>query len=237
MLTVIESQPKYRLDAYFDDLTKINKSILSGELDYALCLINILERDGVSSRELIWNKIKILNSKKDLKSIEEQYQKLLSSDDSGFYTYSYAKFLFENEKFPQAALQFQNVIVNPNTSKPILFFSLRTIGHIYTLQKDFDSAEESFNKAYSLYTNCPTLSLNYGLLELRKSNYEKAKERFSESVSLDKENDVAWMGLAYCHQFFGENELHRACCLRALDSNKNNYLAKSELQKSLRIDA
>lgn len=233
MITELQTQPKYKLEGYFEDLTKINKSIASGELDFALCLINIQEREGVTSPEILWNKIKIFKKKGFVEEAKKTFENIISihSEDQ-YFQFAYANYLYDLGDFQKSLEKFSLLLLSAEMPRMMTFLALRTCGSIQTNLKDFDSAEEYFNKAYGIYTNCSILSLNYGLLELRKQNYENAKMRFVHAVSVDNSNDLAWLGLAYCYQFFGETELQVGCLLRALDSNPKNQLVLEELKKT-----
>jgi tetratricopeptide (TPR) repeat protein len=111
---------------------------------------------------------------------------------------------------------------------PILFDIYKGMGNLYLKAGDADAAEEKYNQAYGLNDEDESLLVNYGVLAIQREKYDKARDRFSQVIHLNKSNDVAWVGLALVHRACSDHELARACLLRALDENQTNKIAMTQ---------
>ncbi len=108
---------------------------------------------------------------------------------------------------------------------PFLFEIFKTLGNIFVREGDWASAEENYNKALRLMPESDVLQVNYGTLELQKTNIDLAKSHFREAIRLNSNNDHAWIGLALiCYQL-GDFDLAWANLENALDLNINNRTA------------
>jgi len=112
-------------------------------------------------------------------------------------------------------------IVSPR----LLFEIYKNIGNIHVRAGDFDSAEESYHKAYTISPESDVLLVNYGTLEIQRENFEAAVLRFRRAVEINPENDKGWVGLALVHRRMGDRELSWANVQRALDINSRNRTA------------
>jgi tetratricopeptide (TPR) repeat protein len=101
----------------------------------------------------------------------------------------------------------------------------KNVGNILLRLGDADGAEEYYNKAYTLFPESDILRVNFGSLALYRGEYDKALERFRESVHLNDRNDKGWVGLAMIHREYGDAELSWANLEKALDVNPGNESA------------
>lgn len=132
----------------------------------------------------------------------------------------YAMSYFEDAiEFYMRSLQAQDL--DPQN----LFNVYKNIGNIFLRLSDPDSAEEFYNKAYTLDPESDVLFVNYGSLYVYKGDYNKALERFREAVQLNDKNDKAWVGLAMIHREYGDLELSWANVEKALDLEPANESA------------
>jgi len=106
-----------------------------------------------------------------------------------------------------------------------LFETYKNVGNIHVRAGDFESAEEYYDKAYTLCPDSDTLMVNYGTLELQRERLGEAVLRFRRAVELNPGNDRGWVGLAMVHRLMGDHELACANIERALDINGNNRTA------------
>lgn len=106
-----------------------------------------------------------------------------------------------------------------------LFQVYKNIGNIFLRLGDADSAEEFYNKAYTIDPEADILFVNYGSLYLYRGDYNKALARFREAVQLNDKNDKGWVGLAMIHREFGDLELAWANVETALDIQPANESA------------
>lgn len=106
-----------------------------------------------------------------------------------------------------------------------LFDVYKNMGNIFLKMGDPDSAEEFYNKAYTIDPESDVLFVNYGSLYVYKGDYNKALARFREAIHLNDKNDKAWVGLAMIHREFGDLELSWANVEKALDIEPANESA------------
>jgi Flp pilus assembly protein TadD len=106
-----------------------------------------------------------------------------------------------------------------------LFETYKNVGNIYVRAGDYESAEEFYNKAYTINSQSDLLMVNYGTLEIQRENLGAAVERFRSAVAINSNNDKAWVGLALVHRQMGDHELAWANVQRALDINMSNRTA------------
>lgn len=103
-----------------------------------------------------------------------------------------------------------------------LFELYKNMGNIFVRQKDFESAEESYNKAYTLNSRSDTLLINFGTLEVQREDFDKALFCFRQAIEINPKNDKAWIGLALVHNHFGDHELAWGNVIKSLDIDAYN---------------
>jgi tetratricopeptide (TPR) repeat protein len=106
-----------------------------------------------------------------------------------------------------------------------LFEVYKNLGNILVRQKDFEGAEEYYNKAYTLNPRSDILLVNFGTLEVQRQDFDKSLYCFRQAVDVNRKNDKAWVGLAMVHDQFGDHELAWANLETALDINPGNRTA------------
>ncbi len=132
-------------------------------------------------------------------------------------------YLLELDK--EALRAYGEALVRETDTHPQLFEIYKNIGNIHVRAGDFEAAEESYNKAYTLRADSDTLMVNYGTLEIQRGNFTAAVERFRAAVMLNPKSDRGWVGLALVHRQMGDLDLSRANMERALDMNPRNKTA------------
>jgi len=106
-----------------------------------------------------------------------------------------------------------------------LFELYKNMGNIFVRQKDFEAAEEFYNKAYTMNPDSDTLLVNFGTLEVQRQDFDKALFCFRRAVEVNPINDKAWIGLALVHNHFGDAELAWGNIIKALDIDAYNRTA------------
>ncbi|MGE3756807.1 MAG: tetratricopeptide repeat protein [Pseudobdellovibrionaceae bacterium] len=109
--------------------------------------------------------------------------------------------------------------------KSSLFDIFKNIGNIHVRGGDFESAEEYYNKAFTLAPDSDVLLVNYGTLEIQKEELTRALHRFRQALDKNDKNDKAWVGLALVHHQHGDFDLSWANIEKALDANIENKTA------------
>lgn len=106
-----------------------------------------------------------------------------------------------------------------------LFEVFKNLGNIYMREGDFESAEEFYNKAFTIDSSSDVLHVNLGTLSLQQQAHDLAVTRFRTALEYNPKNDKAWVGLALVHNAMGDFVLARANLENALDVNQQNRTA------------
>jgi tetratricopeptide (TPR) repeat protein len=106
-----------------------------------------------------------------------------------------------------------------------LFECYKNMGNIFVRQGDFESAEDYYNKAYTLNPSSDILLVNFGTLEVQRQDFDKSLYCFRQAVEINPKNDKAWVGLAMVHAQFGDHQLAWANLETAVDINPANRTA------------
>ncbi len=131
------------------------------------------------------------------------------------------KLAFEDEAFQHLN---EAVLIAPGEA-PELFNIFKTLGNIFVRRGDFDSAEDSYNKAYRMSPESDVLLVNLGTLCIQRSNWDEAVTRFRSALQINNSNDKAWVGLAIGHRMKGDLELSWGNLEAALEYNPLNEVA------------
>ena len=138
-----------------------------------------------------------------------------------------AETLVEKGDYPAALKIYHELLDTLENPAPVHFDVFKNMGNIYLKCGDIEAAEEKYNQANALNSDDESLIINYGVLEIQKGEFSKAKERFAQVIAKNDTSDIAWVGLAIVHRAYTDNELSIACLLRGLDENAENKLALS----------
>ncbi|MBT4761876.1 MAG: hypothetical protein HOO06_09290 [Bdellovibrionaceae bacterium] len=106
-----------------------------------------------------------------------------------------------------------------------LFDIYKNIGNIFVRKNDYESAEENYNKAYTINPDSDVLAVNYGTLEIQKGNLDTAQERFKSAIHFNNKNDKAWLGLSLVNREFGDIDLSWGNLNKSLDLNPLNQVS------------
>lgn len=136
-----------------------------------------------------------------------------------------AETLYLCERDDMALAAYREVMKKGVSDAKQLFEIYKNVGNIHVRAGDFDSAEEYYDKAYTISPDSDILLVNYGTLEIQRGSWDAAVERFRQAVAANPENDRAWVGLAMVHRTMGDLELAKGNIERALDINPANRTA------------
>jgi len=150
------------------------------------------------------------------------YAKATSSSEAQFMI---AETYYLGERDEMALASYREAMKFVISDPKRLFEIYKNVGNIYVRAGDYESAEEFYNKAYTLDSGSDLLMVNYGTLEMQRENVGAAVERFRSAVAINSSNDKAWVGLALVHRQMGDHELAWANVQRALDINMSNRTA------------
>ncbi len=146
--------------------------------------------------------------------------------DSRFETITaLAQVEYHLELLDDAFLHLQQAILIAPEDSPLLFDTFKTMGNIFVRRGDFDSAEDSYNKAHRLNPNSDILFVNTGTLAIQRAAWDEAADKFRHALQINPVNDKAWVGLALCHRMKGDFELSWGNIEAALEYNPLNETA------------
>jgi tetratricopeptide (TPR) repeat protein len=181
---------------------------------------------GTHHRSFIYKNMYWLESKRN--SDEGQVyaaRKLVDCDDCADNQYLLASALVKSGN-EREALDVLHQIVDESTEASWLLFTVyKTIGNLYLRAKDFEAAEEYFNRAFAINSEDLNLLLSYGYLFLHLGQLDQAKLRFADITCRDKDFAEAYIGLALVHSSVGEFDLACANLAHVLDRQENNKMA------------
>ena len=153
------------------------------------------------------------------------YSELLRIEETTENHIRLAESLYESGQDDEALNHYYLALEGLRGDEPELFEIYKNLGNIQVRGGDFESAEENYNRAYTMDANSDTLLVNYGTLEIQRGDLQKAVTRFREAVEINALSDKAWVGLALVHREYGDLELSWGNLERALDINPENETA------------
>lgn len=196
-----------------------------GDYDLALNLINTILQEVPDHRESLKWKGYCLFQVNQKQYALEPFLRLAELEPSESNYYQLAETLYECGQFELSKVFFEKALELIDYESPFLFPIYKLLGNIYVHQRDFDSAEEYYNKAYILNIHSDELFVNYGTLEIQRNEYDLAQDRFKQALDLNANNVKAWIGLALVNRSKFDKELAWANIYRALDLDISNPTA------------
>jgi len=184
-------------------------------------ILQVDSKDGQAIRALA----QALAGQKRLNDAEVFLRILVQLDDRSEHLIDLADCLYARCNDSDALKYYLMALRTLEGGSPYLFEIYKNIGNIFVRSHDFDSAEENYNKAYTLNPKSSALFVNFGTLEIQKKNLDRATEHFRRAVELEPDNDRAWVGLAIVHREFGDVALSWGNLEKALDINPENDTA------------
>lgn len=146
--------------------------------------------------------------------------------DSSFQTLNaLAQVEYQLEMLDQAFEHLQQAMLIAPENSQVLFEIFKTLGNIFVRRGDFDSAEDSYNKAHRINSASDVLFVNIGTLAIQRAAWDEAVEKFREALHLNLTNDKAWVGLAIGHRMKGDFDLSWGNLEAALEYNPLNETA------------
>lgn len=159
-------------------------------------------------------------------SQKRQLAKALVYVQPNFENYfQYAQFLLQQGELDLALENFFEANMRVTEENESLFEVFKQMGNIFVRKGDFESAEEFYNKAFTLNPDSDVLQVNLGTLAVQKQDWSEAMNRFRRSLELNSINDKAWVGLGLCYQKLGDAHMAQAALENALDIDPSNRTA------------
>lgn len=167
------------------------------------CILQIDPNDSYIAMELA-RRLQKLNR------LDEAYKILVNvlKIDSRFETLNaLAQIEYQIEKFDDAFHHLQQAVLIAPENDSVLFEVFKTLGNIFVRKGDFESAEDSYNKAHRIEPNSDSLHVNFGTLAIQRSDWDTAADRFRYALTINPTNDKAWVGVALAHRMKGDFDL------------------------------
>lgn len=204
-----------------------NALLLIDNGDYRLAttlLRNILAREPYHADAIEWLGY-CFQKQGDLENAQKCYAELIKLQPDEYSYSALAEVFYQLGREQDAEALYRKALDLIEYDSPLLFNIHKNLGNISIKAGDFEEAEESYNRAYTLNPHSDLLFVNYGTLEIQKGNIELALQRFREAVELNAQNDKAWVGIALIHREKGDHELAYANIEKALDIEPGNKVA------------
>ncbi len=205
----------------------MNAKVLVQHKEYELAL-NLLRRASNSyskHSEILKNLGMVLEKLGKWSEAKIVYSELASQFNNFKFAYKKAHIHYMLNEDESALNAYYDALSHLQEEEEDLFELYKNMGNIFVRSKDFDAAEESYNKAYTINPKSDTLLINFGTLEVQREDFDKALFCFRQAIELNAENDKAWIGLALVHNHFGDLELAWANIVKALDIDVYNKTA------------
>ena len=187
-------------------------------------LSDLISQPEADNRLLEWSGFLALENK-EWSLAENIFSSLLERRNKALDLAGLAKALRMQLRFKESEecyLESLNQIREPSI---LLFTVYKSLGDIYLLKRDFLQAEEYYNKASTLKSDCPELLFSRAMMFLKEKNYQLAEQNFQNYLKFDLQAGRAWMGLAVARKALGEGELSLACLKKCLDIEPDNTQA------------
>lgn len=222
-----DNRPIERVESYNSEFLLKNALVLidNGDFDTALKILDsVLIKNPDDMQALSW-KGYCYKQKGQVDLASQEYIKLcyLKQSEEHFFEVAECFYLLGHDQL--AKEYYTKALSIIDYESPYLFLIYKNLGNISVKERDFDSAEEFYNKAYTQNAHSDDLFVNYGTLEIQKDNMDTAAERFQEAIKLNENNDKAWIGLALIYRKKGDFDLSWANLKRALDIHLSNAVA------------
>jgi tetratricopeptide (TPR) repeat protein len=199
--------------------------VLYAHNDYSLALALLRQASALDSTHFqvlnMMAEIAVLTGKRDE---AVKIRQVLKSNYPNFSTFfAYAQELYLSEIQDEEALKaYFECLSLVEAEQNEMFEIYKNMGNISVKLRDFEGAEEFYNKAYTINIRSDVLLVNFGTLEVQRNDWDKALFCFREAVKINPKNDKAWVGLGLMHNEYGDHSLAWANLNMALEINPFN---------------
>ena len=137
----------------------------------------------------------------------------------------YGRLLDKHDLCSEAIHFFEKALLKSPEEPEILFEIYKFLGNAYLKLGDVDSAEENYNKAFTIRPKSSLLQVNFGTLAIQRGQWHMVQYHFRLALKYNINQDRAWTGLAIYHHYMGDRDLCLANLKKALDLNPSNRTA------------
>lgn len=166
-----------------------------------------------------------LINNRSFEAAERLLSKLITIENNFEVLHLLSKTLYQTNQWGECIRVTRQALMLAEGYRNHRFELLKWLGNCLIHLKDFDGAQDAYEKAFLLFPGSAPLLVNFGTLWIQKSEWNLANECFRTAVFLNGEYDPAWVGLAICHHIKGDFDLALTNLKRALDSNPCNETA------------
>jgi len=137
----------------------------------------------------------------------------------------YGRLLDQSDRCSEAIQFFEMALLKMPENPETLFEIYKFLGNAYLKIADIDSAEENYNKAFTLKPKSSLLQVNFGTLAIQRTEWHMVQYHFRQALRYNLNQDRAWTGLAIYHNYMGDRDLAIANLKKAHDINPLNRTA------------
>lgn len=197
----------------------------SGEASTALVLLrqaSNLESKNLKVLSLLCDVLQSLKKISEQECVLKEMNRIESSFASCF---KYAQCLYRAEKDSEALRAYFECMSYVEGPFEDLFEVYKNVGNILVKMRDFDGAEEYYQKAFNINKSSDQLLVNFGTLEIQRGDMTQALYCLRTAAEINPQNPKAWIGLAMVHRQMGDIELAQANLQKAVDLDQMNRTA------------
>lgn len=107
----------------------------------------------------------------------------------------------------------------------MLFRAYKNLGQIAMLMESYLTAEEYYNKAYSIDKDSASLLFQRSILKIKQKDYEQAEKFIQHLLCKNPGMAKAWLSLAVIRHTLKDEEMATSCLNRCLDLDPQNSKA------------
>lgn len=153
------------------------------------------------------------------------YEKLIQLRSTELDFFELGEIYYGLEDDEKAIECWQRSLLQSRADSPHFFDLHKGLGNAYARSRDFESAEENYNKAFTIRQNSDALKVNMGILDFQQQKFLSAMAHYKEALEINPFNDKAWTGVALVAREMKDYEWAHATLLKALDINPANDVA------------
>jgi len=205
----------------------VNAKVLTDHKEFNLALNLLRQACNLNSKhpEVLKNLGLALENLSKWSEAKIVYSELYRQFNNFIYAYKKAHCHYMMNEDESALTCYYEALSHLQAEESDLFELYKNMGNIFVRRRDFDAAEESYNKAYTINAESDVLLINFGTLEVQREDFDKALFCFRKAIEVNHNNDKAWIGLALVHNHFGDRELAWGNLIKALDIDAYNRTA------------
>ncbi len=161
----------------------------------------------------------------DMPNALKCYEQLINIRKSDQDFYELGEIYYELKENEKARDVWIRGLEFTHAESPRLFDLHKNLGNSYMRLGDLESAEENYNKAFTIRSHSDALQVNLGSLCFYKSDFKNSFEYFKAAIDINPYNDRAWCGVGLVARQKNDKPWAKDMVLKSLDLNPENLIA------------